>query len=180
MVRPEHYRDETFWGSHARGDCCGQCGKPLARDEPAYRGAQHTVVQVYPGACAIVDDVFALFCVRCATALWPEHFGDGGLQDAWDAECRHCGRRFYALVSLRTWNARPKTRRRNWSPPSSCSKRCANALNYRGRVATRRPTAHVCAVCGRQFEAKRRDAKSCGPACRQKALRRRRAAKPTP
>jgi len=44
------------------------------------------------------------------------------------------------------------------------------------RTHTARDREKVCGVCGEEFTAKRVDAKTCSPACKQKAYRRRRAA----
>jgi predicted nucleic acid-binding Zn ribbon protein len=57
-----------------------------------------------------------------------------------------------------------------------CSGRC-RGLHYnhvRGERGAR-AREKVCGVCGEEFTAKRVDAKTCSPACKQKAYRRRRA-----
>jgi hypothetical protein len=61
-----------------------------------------------------------------------------------------------------------------------CSRKCAGRLyarRWRARqrkAAEGRPPPVVrCAVCGRDFNPPRKDARTCSPACRQKAYRRR-------
>ena len=58
-----------------------------------------------------------------------------------------------------------------------CSGRC-RGLHYNHVRSERgaRAREKVCAVCGEEFTAKRADAKTCSPACKQKAYRRRGAA----
>jgi len=50
---------------------------------------------------------------------------------------------------------------------------CGPACSSRQRQAARRWKQHHCAVCGRQFESTRRDARFCDAVCRQQAHRQR-------
>jgi hypothetical protein len=57
-----------------------------------------------------------------------------------------------------------------------CGDRCRS--RYYSRLRSKRAARareKVCEVCGEEFTATRRDAKTCSPACKQKAYRRRRA-----
>jgi endogenous inhibitor of DNA gyrase (YacG/DUF329 family) len=61
-----------------------------------------------------------------------------------------------------------------------CSDRCSRITFNRYHAAKRKANrqrylAKTCEVCGEEFTAKRVDAKTCSPACKQKAYRRRRA-----
>jgi predicted nucleic acid-binding Zn ribbon protein len=57
-----------------------------------------------------------------------------------------------------------------------CSGRCSNDASIERRRQRRAAARQkVCEVCGEEFTAKRVDAKTCSPACKQKAYRRRRA-----
>jgi hypothetical protein len=76
-------------------------------------------------------------------------------------ECNVCRQMFVLLY-------RPKVR----SFPRACCVACENQLAYQARRVA--PAERPCIVCGEPFTAKRSDAKTCGPACRQKALRHRR------
>jgi hypothetical protein len=55
-----------------------------------------------------------------------------------------------------------------------CSDRCKGKF-YNSIQRMKRAESHkkLCATCGRPFTGSRKDAKTCSPACRQKAYRQR-------
>jgi formylmethanofuran dehydrogenase subunit E len=72
------------------------------------------------------------------------------------------------------WAARPRR------SGVFCCDRCRSKWHNRRHSQVRkqqrqRYLAKACEVCGEEFTAKRVDAKTCSPACKQKAYRRRRA-----
>jgi hypothetical protein len=52
---------------------------------------------------------------------------------------------------------------------------CCDDCKTKGATKSRRSAPHVavCEVCGEEFTAKRNDAKTCSPKCRQRAYRQR-------
>lgn len=57
-----------------------------------------------------------------------------------------------------------------------CSERCRNRYAAKRRSAVLALDRHrLCSVCGEHFQPPRSDARTCSPACRQKAYRQRRA-----
>jgi len=64
----------------------------------------------------------------------------------------------------------PKEKMAHWFCSERCAKRCYRAKDRKRRAEQR---LKECAVCRETFEATRSDAKTCSPACRQTAYRRR-------
>jgi hypothetical protein len=117
----------------------------------------HTLLRTMHVRRANVCGFTALFCRSCADKLWPDYH--------WSARvtCKACGRPFMHPSHV-AWHQEPQT----------CCVGCANALAYNPRRVT--PSDRPCVVCGESFTAKRSDAKTCGPTCRQKLRRRSKAA----
>ena len=73
------------------------------------------------------------------------------------APCKTCGREVFFVSSSA-----------NFTGTAFCSKTCKS--QHQAREVSRNRT---CEICGEEFTATRSDAKTCSPACRQKAHRRR-------
>jgi hypothetical protein len=146
-------RDDVLRASHRSGRNCGRCGRAFPRARTVWQAPVTTEFKNVWGVTTGHVDVAALFCRKCAAALWSDRDWSGPVQ------CRGCGRSF-------VW----RSRQYRSQPPQACSVRCKSRLAYnRRRVA---PTDRPCVVCGESFTAKRSDAKTCGPTCRQKLRRR--------
>ena len=76
--------------------------------------------------------------------------------------CAHCERAMVSRLKL------AELRR------TFCSESCQQAYHSRLRKEERAEEREkVCEVCGAQFAASRKDARTCSPGCKQKAYRRR-------
>jgi hypothetical protein len=145
---------------------CGCCGRELASREPAYFGAD-----VYVGMTPLYWDGLrkpricqplyerTVLCGACAPEwLSPDR------DDVVTQLCAHCERPMVSRLAL------SELRRTLCS--DSCRRKYRNRERREKRAEERRK---VCEVCGEEFTATRRDAKTCpGGACKQKAYRRRR------
>jgi hypothetical protein len=137
--------------SRETGKVCAECGGDLSR-RPAYRVSDY-------------GSPFVMMCEECA----PEWLVSGRGKPmriipevevhAWD--CAGCGRQVVFGMSPNQYRKRVY-----------CSDECRRT--WRRNPKNREPYTNTCEVCGREFEAKRSDAKTCSPACRQKAYRQRR------
>jgi hypothetical protein len=89
--------------------------------------------------------------------------------------CEQCGRRVaLEIPSSHFWAMIRGGQIRSRHGRILCSRRCRWLLNGRDRSArSARFRLKDCVTCGERFEATRRDAVTCSPACRQKAYRRR-------
>jgi hypothetical protein len=125
-------------------------------------------------------------CARCGCTilprdpLWIINFSAGGHQAAICEPCAHERSRSPftkwqtpgecdACHRPVTYETSGRERRHAF-----CCLRCQQG--YYNRLAVERnrtPGGKLCPICGQQFEASRRDAVTCSPACRQKAYRRR-------
>ncbi len=74
-------------------------------------------------------------------------------------QCEACGREI--------WN--DPTLRNQHRAYDLCSEQCRNKLRTINRRV--KPRTATCEVCGEKFHPKRMDAKTCGPACRQRLRR---------
>lgn len=146
--------------SYADASICCRCGRGIAP------GAAVWMLRcrlIWPLTIVnIVDDRLGAGCTGCA----------GARKIACTGCCPGCKRAVYLIADELSEN-------RNCRPPAFfCSNRCRNRV-YGARFRRRhsRPkTVHAlaaCRVCGCNFEPKRSDAKTCSPACRQKAYRER-------
>jgi hypothetical protein len=151
--------------SRKTGDICGECGRALAADEHGYRGVTYVGFASLAGKPKYSD---AVLCAACA----PEYLvnsrpGSDGFHIFAHEPCDVCGRVIVARTTRGMWH-----RRRHVFCSERCEWTCHNtARNERAARAREK----VCEVCGQSFTATRRDAKTCSPACKQKAYRRRRA-----
>ncbi len=132
---------------------CEKCGKSIAPDEMLARrrvsvgrmGGWGHQIRTYCLACAGVNDPWAERVVHLRQYCWV------------------CRRKFLQVESFTGFC-------------HTCCNACARKIhgrNRRERLARRR--TRECEVCGETFTPPRSDAKTCSPACRQKAYRRRRA-----
>ncbi len=149
------------------GGMCGECGRALEADEMSYRGVTYTGFAALAGKPKYSD---AVLCKACA----PEYLVNSRPDSAGNIviahePCEGCRR---VVVFRTTWGM---WHRRRYV---FCSKRCQwthhntvrNERNARAREK-------VCEVCEAPFTASRRDARTCSPACKQRAYRLRKAEK---
>jgi hypothetical protein len=150
----------------ARGSMktCGFCGRELSPKESAYLGAK-VYVGMWPLSWDYISKpqickplyVDTVLCSSCAPEwLSPE-------RDAIVMQlCAHCERPMISPLDL-------SALRRTF-----CSDRCKEA--YHDQLREEKKTEarkKVCEVCGEEFTATRRDAKTCSDGCKQKAYRQR-------
>jgi hypothetical protein len=138
--------------SRKTGKVCAKCGEEIS-PRPAYRVSEY-------GA------PFVMMCDECA----PEWLVSGRGKPArtipevnvhrWD--CAGCGRQVVFGMSPHQYRKRVY-----------CSDECREAYARTAKHKRSAPHECSCEVCGTEFVAKRSDAKTCSPACRQKAYRRR-------
>jgi hypothetical protein len=144
---------------------CGCCGRELSSQEPAYFGAEVYVGMrpldwnrvSKPRICQPLYERTVL-CDACAPEwLSPDR------DDVVTQLCAHCERPMVARLHL-------SNLRRTF-----CSDSCQQAYhNQRRKEERAEERKKVCEVCGEEFTATRRDAKTCpGGACKQKAYRQR-------
>ena len=168
----ERARDKLRWNAQRTAKTCGQCGRDLEPDEAVWRTRIGNGRSIFGGWRWTVVPL----CRECKRD-WPSYSAR--------KPCEACGRpvaneiiergRDYALRDRRAraifynWPL-PKEKLAHWFCSERCAKRC-----YRAKERERRAEQRLkeCAVCGETFEATRSDAKTCSPACRQKAYRRR-------
>jgi hypothetical protein len=145
---------------------CGCCGRKLPSKEPKYFGAK-----VYVAMWALYWDRVrkpqickpryerTVLCGSCAPEwLSPER------DDVVTQLCAHCERPMVSRLEV------SELQRTLCSDP--CRQAYHNQLRKEKRAEERKK---VCKVCGKEFTASRRDAKTCpGGACKQKAYRWRR------
>jgi hypothetical protein len=143
---------------------CGGCGRNLCSEEPAYFGAE-----VYVGMRPLDWDRVSkpricqplyertVLCSACAPDwLSPER------DDVVTQLCAYCERPMVSRLDL------SELRRTLCSDP--CRRAYQNQVRKEKRAKER---SKVCEVCGEEFTATRRDAKTCSDGCKQKAYRRR-------
>jgi hypothetical protein len=141
------------------GRSCGACGGPLPAEvtEPVWMAkvGRFLIPSYHFQGPRVVDEI-APACRDCAP---PELVA----REPRAVPCDGCGR---PLV----WPWPVKALSRHW-----CSDRCRQAFYDRRRRRRREAgwarEEKVCPVCGEAFDATRRDAVTCRPACRQKAYR---------
>src|SRR5215211_7392919 len=145
---------------------CGCCGREFVSREPAYFGAE-----VYVGMMPLDWDSVSkpricepqyertVLCESCAPEwLSPER------DDVVTQLCANCERPMVSRLAL------SELQRTLCSDP--CRRAYQNKVRKEKRAEGRKK---VCEVCGKEFTASRRDAKTCpGGACKQQAYRRRR------
>jgi hypothetical protein len=143
---------------------CGCCGRELSRESAAYFGEK-----IYVGMWLLYWDRVSkpqiykpryertVLCGSCAPEwLSPER------DDVVTQLCAHCER---PMVSLLQFSGVHST---------FCSDPCRQAYhNYLRKEKRAEERKKVCEVCGEEFIASRRDAKTCSVKCKQKAYRQR-------
>jgi predicted nucleic acid-binding Zn ribbon protein len=149
-------------------DTCGSCAKSLGPGDPVYFGAE-VYVGFPPLRWSIAHGphfcqpryVRTVLCGSCAPEwLSPEREG------VVTQRCAHCERPMVYLLTPsqmgRTFCSEP------------CRQNYHNQLNSQLRKEKRAEGREkVCEVCGKDFTATRKDAKTCSQGCKQKAYRRR-------
>jgi hypothetical protein len=135
-----------------RADRCGECRKPIAAGEPVWIGP------VGYAGYSVWNHVLAPLCAKCRHEEWM--YKRIAFPDA-PSPCAACGRPVYVHTS---------GRRRKWVLCSDACRRAKYRALYFASKGSRKAT---CPVCGEPFTQRRSDAVTCGPACRQKAYRRR-------
>jgi hypothetical protein len=139
---------------------CGCCSRELLACEPVYYGAK-----VYVGLLPLLrkrqiwEACYArtVLCGSCAPA-WLSSESD----DVVTQLCAYCERPMVSRLELSALEN------------AFCCNACQRAYNAQLRREQRAEVLKkVCAVCGEEFTATRRDAKTCSDGCRQKAYRRR-------
>jgi len=152
---------------------CDNCNRDLSPEDDAvlwYRATAGVVsggvgYQLVRGCAACFEDARSgysagrPFSIR---AFLRHVSGDPGvhIRVSW---CDHCKRGVYYMTATAYSDEEGDLYRR----PTYCSLACRQAHRARAREK-------VCGVCGEAFTATRADAKTCSPACRQKAYRLRR------
>jgi hypothetical protein len=162
---PEEERAwEVAYEARRRVRTCGFCGRELSSKEAAYLGAKVYVGMLplswdYGRKPQICTPLYAdtVLCESCAPEwLSPER------DDVVMQLCAHCERPMVSPLDL-------SALRRTF-----CSDRCKEAYHDQIRKEKRAEECKkVCEVCGEQFTASRRDAKTCSDGCKQKAYRQR-------
>jgi hypothetical protein len=137
--------------------CCGKCGKAIAATAPVWIGPFRNEGPFGWGTRSVP------YCRTCAPRpryrrVWyyPEPF-----------PCVTCGRDVY--LRLTAGRVRDGIVRHAIACSEACRKAFYRAQYFRRKGSRERP----CEVCGEVFTQTRSDAKTCSPACRQKAYRRR-------
>jgi hypothetical protein len=161
---------------HETAETCGCCGCELTAREPAYFGAE-----VYVGMWPLFWDhikkpqickvhyVRTVLCGSCVPEWLSAERGDVATQ-----LCAYCERPMISRLELsELQNAFCSARcQRAYHKQLRKDKREEELKKARKKRAEERNKA--CEVCGKEFTATRRDAKTCpGGACKQKAYRRR-------
>jgi hypothetical protein len=151
---------------------CLRCERDIASCQPAYMVMAKVVLRVYYDSLSIYSFLPRPVCTACyhagngraATRFvaeydeWTNLAGTANaipeLNQPTEGTCRACGRE---LIACKHW--------RQWV--------CSDACRMRVRRAKRRTAKprQSCTVCGKRFAARRSDARTCSPACRQRAYR---------
>ncbi len=137
---------------------CAKCGRALARDEPLYitwgcagRGGA-------PGHVPLCEGCTLPYMVARRHPIFSLNIVG--------RPCETCGRD----VVFSADDVEHRYRKHVF-----CCERCRwTYYNTARNQRTAQARQKVCEVCGEEFTAKRRDAKTCSPACKQKAYRQRR------
>ncbi len=156
--REEQKRAERRMEQAARrtAEACGRCGKPIPADAPVWL-VRHTAS-----------------CQGCAPA---------GTDRFVQHPCLNCGRQVfheipYAVRVRGGWLYRGRCD--DYYPYHSfCSSRCQWTFYNGRRVVPEADRTRRCPVCGKEFVAARKDARTCSGVCRQRAHRARKAGRVT-
>ncbi len=160
------YEDRPPREAVENGEVCGRCFGRLQADEAV---GLTPFARWWPERGSDYRESFGATCGECARLSRLKHRHG----DVWSDEelfsyylkrpCEGCGRTVY--------KARDNVRRRYVVCCESCRRACYNRVRRERRAA--RASGKVCEVCAKVFTTKRSDAKTCSPACKQKAYRRR-------
>ncbi len=146
----ERARRRLRYQAAKTGDVCGKCGRGLSSEAKVYRTKLKWMT---------------VLCEECA----PNYMERGdpyGFRHTVTNPCDTCGRPVVWEATGRDWHRRHVF----------CCERCQwTYYNAARNTRNARAREKVCEVCGEVFTAARRDARTCSPACKQKAYRRRRA-----
>ncbi len=124
---------------------CAKCGREFGEDEGIFRGYHKR--RGFFGGCSIT---YTWVCEACAAPSMLE------LADTHQFRCATCDRLMVAPRRV-----------------AFCSRSCQQ-ISYRERLRARKAKPiYRCDTCGVEFSPKRSDARTCSPACRQKAYRQR-------
>ena len=140
--------------SKETGKACARCGEELG-SRPAYRARKYG------------EDPFAMMCVECAPEWLTSRRGKPmkiiPAVDVYEWPCAGCNRPVVFGLSGGQYRTRVY-----------CSDECRKTYAKQRRKSARSEAwEKTCEVCDSEFVAKRSDAKTCSPACRQKAYRNR-------
>ena len=155
---------ELAYDANRTAGLCGGCGRELSLKEPAHFGAQ-VYVGMEPLLWNRLDKpqicqpryASTVLCGSCAPEWLSPERGDVCTQ-----LCAYCERPMVLRLKLSELGK------------TFCSDPCKQ--NYRDRLREEKRAEElkkVCEVCGEEFIATRRDAKTCSAKCKQKGYRRR-------
>lgn len=145
-------------------EVCGECGRQLVDNEPGYKGKTYTGMATLFGVGERYKN--AILCAQCAPRYLVESRPGPDRFFVFVYEpCSVCER---VTVFRTTWGMWHRKRH------VFCCGRC-EWTHYNGvrNERSARDREKVCEVCGEEFTASRRDAKTCSAACKQKAYRQR-------
>lgn len=164
--------------SHADASVCCRCGDPIPPGTPVWMLSCRLFSFPFADSpipanrdFAFVENTVAAWCKSCASSRPVSPRGKNPQQQpVMSGPCRGCGREVHLYETDENCG---KSRARAFL----CSQRCRNKVygaRFRKRHGKPKPAGPLarCTVCQRNFPAKRSDAKTCSPACRQKAYRR--------
>jgi hypothetical protein len=132
--------------------CCGNCGEAIGLRKSVWIG-----LVAHPAFHLIYTHSLVPLCEGCSRRQRRRfHLNP--------FPCVTCGRNVYLREPPNQYFIRHAI---------ACSDDCRAAYYRAKRLARKGPRERVCATCGETFTPPRRDAKTCSPACRQKAYRQR-------
>ena len=145
----ERQRRRRQYQAEKTGEICGKCGQDLLPGEKVYRTELKWMT---------------VLCEGCAPKYMKRDYDPYGLRSYLTEPCDTCSR----LVVFEA------TGRDHYRRHVFCCERCRwtyynTARNERAAQAREK----ACEVCGESFTATRTDARTCSPACKQKAYRQR-------
>ena len=154
--RESQEREALRQAARETAETCGKCGEaigPMTHNFEIYRVREY--------------ERFIPMCVKCAPEWMVSRRGTPMRiipgQEVYEWKCAGCGREVVFSMSESQY------RRRIY-----CSEECKRTWKSKGSKRARtNPVKKTCEACGTQFEAKRSDAKTCSPKCRQRAYRQR-------
>jgi hypothetical protein len=140
---------------------CAKCGAAIGPQEPVWVGTLVNCYQTPLHRRIVARTCKVPYCCNC-------YHGNGRRAAAYydsPFQCVTCDRPVYLRVLPGNRHFIPYV--------IACSEDCRQAFYRARRLKRKGPRERVCAVCGETFTPPWRDAKTCSPACRQKAYRQR-------